>query len=327
MVTFQELINEYKRSDFSRLSVGNFQKLKNVSEKKEVKMIMDIEKRLLEQSEGLARNDKDLFSLTYFENKQSNITTSRQEIKENCVFSIAGGYSRNILLGTIDPNTDVDLIVSLSSSKFIKASFKEIETDNRVIGAYEIPDNSMHTIFNNYDIKDLGNSYVKHRFVSPFEFDFTINLGCICSRDGYLYAPPATIYDIENKILRGVRQLSPDYHINSLLNLSFSIRAVRFALKYDMTIHNDVYSATEALFSIQRDRESIDDLELYHSLKHILNDPEPLRDDIFITLKKLGMFETEKYSNFSDFYSYVEKRFTDKKMRVNKVVVGDRLNY
>lgn len=143
-------------------------------------------------------------------------------------------------------------------------------------------------------------------------FDFTVNCACISSTDGCLYASPITIYDIENKILRPTRQALPDFNPSELLRVSIAVRAVRFALKYDMQIHDMLYTAIKSLFRLQHERETIDDAQTYHALKHLYDDPIELREEVYKTLKKLKMYETDKYDNLDDYFSHIKTNFDDK---------------
>jgi hypothetical protein len=242
-------------------------------------------------------------------------------------YSITGGTCRNELLG-IDAKTDIDVVVQDYNCAYdaLSMSFRHRETSNTVVEVYETDDNTIHTIPKPYIrcIEGLADRHgrerlTEHVFVDPMGFDFTINCACISTTDGWLYAPPATLHDINRKVLRASCQLREDYDPSMLLKLPLLIRVIRFALKYDMHIHNDLYVALNAYFTLQRDRNAIDDKSMYHGLKHLYNDSEDLRKEFYSIFRKLNVIETEKFANFDDYFKYIKGKVDTEEYRSDRI--------
>lgn len=358
----------------------DFQKVKDVSHRKEVKEMMSMKDKVYKIYDDCVEQQKEEFgpntkttslNLIYLrrrqreKNKELELSTDdetspysyfnrlidREEIDKFSKASIVGGYVRNELFQT-DYKTDIDVVIGSSlTENFIKLLYKEEKDKYTDVSYYNFLDNTMHLINNSLTISKLDDekaenlkykyaitigesSYVNknleltHVFVNPAEFDFTVNCGNISSTDGWLYAPPVTLYDIEHKILRPTLQISPDNFLLGSLRQSTVIRAIRFTLKYDMHMHNSMYIIVKAFLQLQKERKSVDDAQMLTCLRHLYDDPKPLRDEIYSTLRSMGMYETEKYSTFDDYFNYIKNNLNNKdykkfgSCRINKIITN-----
>jgi hypothetical protein len=251
--------------------------------------------------------------------------TNNRLCEEYVLFSITGGRCRNILLN-YDVNTDIDIAChSVLVYDILSTAFKRVPSRNTRIPVYEILDNTMHAIPDSYTVRyEDDEERIKHVFIDPLRFDFTINCACISTRDGWMYAPIATLHDIQHKTLRATCQLLDEYSPVMLFDLCTLIRALRFTLKYDLVMHNEIYNAIKVFFTAQRDLKLADDYTMYHALKHLYDDDKSLRDEFYSILKRLKAYETENYSTFDEYFSYIEYK-KDNMPRVSNVTKGNRI--
>lgn len=218
-------------------------------------------------------------------------------------FSITGGYCRNHMLG-VQTETDIDIVTSNIEDNCMEFSkyFKEIK-GNVIVRTYQLPDNTMHLLSQDFSMCIDG---FYHIFIHPLAFDFTINLGCISMVDGNLYAPPITTFDIKNKILRPCSIGTESHEMTSVLSLPIILRAIRFALKFDMRMHISLLHAMNILFTLQNEVDSTDDVSIYHVLKHINEDSPSFKEKYYSALRSLKFISTDKYSTFDDYFKYIE---------------------
>lgn len=276
-------------------SLYKYIKIKNLSDNKEIKYLQSI---------------KDI------ETKTNN---NKKFVEETFKISVTGGFTRNLMLNFNDPNTDIDMVYNYQNTcdcfdKYFKKGEK-----HATVKEYIYKKTKIHLIRKPYTVFKSNSSLVQHVFVDPLFFDFTINLGCISLTDNNLYAPPTTLTDIQNRIVRTTLQLS-EKNILFLLNQSLALRGIRFAIKYDMSIHDYLYKAIKLLFQIQRDYKTIDDLTNYYTLKHIITEPEPLKQEIYSVIKKLKMYEIENFPNLDSYFNYVKNRVETENCRKNYVL-------
>lgn len=226
-----------------------------------------------------------------------------------CSFSITGGYCRNHLLG-VETITDIDVVTNSPDEicQALSRQFFQVPNRNRIVKTYTVPDNTLQVL--PYGHIHIENG-VGHVGVEPSRFDFTVNLACISAVNGCLYAPPVTMFDIKNKILRPCTQpySLECYGPANVMILSVILRAIRFSLKYDMAIHESILRAMDILFTIQNETRQVDDVNLYHCLKGLRNDSPELRERFYNTLRALRFIETNQHDTFDDYFRHVEARF------------------
>lgn len=244
----------------------------------------------------------------------------------DCIqLSITGGYVRNFLLSS-NAKTDIDVVINNHLvPQFIAFLYKLKSNITEKVLEYDFCDNTMHLLPYVYTYVHIVDDQA-HIMVDPAVFDFTINCACISSINGHVYAPAATIHDIEHGIIRSTAQIIRGLDITHVIRISLAIRAIRFALKYNMKIHDMLYKAIKLLFFLQNERNTIDDYQIYHAIKHLYDDPEDLREEIFSTLKWLNMFETRQFANFDEYFNYIKNRY-EQNPREGRLISGIDFSY
>jgi hypothetical protein len=217
-------------------------------------------------------------------------------------FSIVGGYSRNHMLN-VQTITDVDVVTNSVPEvcNALSKVYRRLDTTT-VVNTYQMPDNTLHLLSNSYH--RIGPEFEGRIFIDPVTFDFTVNLGSISAYDGHLYAPPVTLFDIKNKILRPSIQPT-DYLSYQIMNLSVLLRAIRFSVKYDMTVHSSILCAIDIFFAVTERTKTVDDATLYHTLKHLLDETQEVRTKFFAVLRSLNFIDTDRYNNFDDYFKFI----------------------
>lgn len=332
------------------VSTNDYVDLGDYSDKKEVKMIKSFNDKIKEiellnrdsieneqhkrldilKAKGIDREVLDIFIDNYCYTQQENYyinASSLNSLKEN-IYSITGGYCRNIMFDTEDAKTDIDILCYDNyfhgGLDFFYTSSKDKRTGKIT---YDIPNNTLHVLnfrsvaynpikkqmYDAFTLDDDKKDF--HLFIYPKEFDFTINLGCISSLDGHLYAPPITMHDIKNKILRPTSLMfdnngdgMPMDALMDGLDIKKVIRGIRFMVKYDMSLHNSFFKGIKLLFSLCKELKTNDYSPIFYTLKHVVDEPVSIKDEIFSHLKYLGMYEVDKFLNINDFFSYVKER-------------------
>ena len=326
--------------DDRKLCLYKAYEIGDASHKREVKEIMSIKSRLQDILMPLAEKFKDA---TYNKDKKldkvkipiEDILLACNKEKRSCYeyfrssytlsnldyihLSIAGGYVRNYLLG-FNVKTDIDVITDNRLAEQLISFLYELRSDiTENVLEYDFCNNTMHLL------SSISTS-VAHLMIDPVAFDFTINCACISANNGLIYAPAATIHDLEHRIIRPTAQVAESKNITHSIKISLAIRAVRFALKYDMKIHDMLYKGIKLLFFLQNERNTVDDYQMYHALKHLYDDPKDLREEVFSTLKWLGMFETNQFASFDEYFNYIKNRY-EQDPRAGRLISGIDFSY
>lgn len=117
--------------------------------------------------------------------------------------------------------------------------------------------------------------------------DFTMNAIAECDETGNIIDPHGGILDLRQKLLRAVGNAEDRFNEDSLRIL----RAIRFSITKDLTIHTDIWQAFEkidprklASVSTDRKREELNKMFAADSLKslRLIGElPDELQDAIF----------------------------------------------
>jgi hypothetical protein len=215
--------------------------------------------------------------------------------------SIAGGYCRNFMLG-VQTVTDIDIVTNDFAlyKRHLLTDYSNTSDATSVV-KFQLPNNTLHLTNGFAHEYDYGGIF--QTFVDPYRFDFTINLGCLSLMDGKLYAPPITLYDIKHRILRLSNTVE-----RTAVDTALLLRAIRFALKYNLRVHSSIINAINMLIFIQDKLGSSDDMATYHSIKHMNDETQELRDSFFSALKYLRYKDTAAFSSFENYFGYIKGR-------------------
>jgi len=225
--------------------------------------------------------------------------------KRSVAHSIAGGYCRNILAG-LSEHTDLDIVpYNLRTMQELLQENLEVISEENFQDKYKILDNEAHFAHGAITEEVDG---VLHVVASPHTFDFTVNLASISCVDGCMYAPPATLYDIKNRIIRPCKCIDELYELENIIDLPIALRAIRFALKYNMKIYKPFMGSIIMLFALQNYIQKTDDKALYYFLKRMQRETSDLRTRVYNALREMNFIDTDKYSSFDDYMKYIQHR-------------------
>jgi len=244
--------------------------------------------------------------------------------KEEVSFGVAGGFCRNYMLNS-EENTDIDIItddVPYLENVFLKY-FDTCTSKDHIITKFlnpqfKILDNTMHFA---YGIFTSFIDEVNYVFPSPEFFDFTINLGAISIKDGYLYAPPITIFDIKHKIIRPCILAFEEEESYRSVSLGLSLRAIRFALKYKMKIHEVALKSMHVLFSLQNYTGNVNDRTLYYYLSKIMKETQEFKKEYYNALRSLSFIDTDKYSTFESYFKNITSKIKKDEFRTFDYII------
>lgn len=209
-----------------------------------------------------------------------------------------GGCVRDTFLGM--PSKDIDYAVEASSfdqmrQEMIDKGFNIfLETPQFLTIRAKYPNSKMVADFV-LCRKESGSTDSRHPdLVEPGTIfddlqrrDFTMNAIAECDETGNIIDPHGGILDLRQKLLRAVGNAEDRFNEDSLRIL----RAIRFSITKDLTIHTDIWQAFEkidprklASVSTDRKREELNKMFAADSLKslRLIGElPDELQDAIF----------------------------------------------
>lgn len=150
-------------------------------------------------------------------------------VEQGSHWSFAGGFARDLYLGTSWNDYDICILnLHLVKENLQKMGLLEIGRQERD----EIP----HDYY--VDPYDFSRKKYPIHWIqadnpwafAPVHFDFSINQICLKS-DGLFYAPTYAWKDLDKRIIRKVA---------CRMSGNLALRAIRFAAKYDYSIHSDL---------------------------------------------------------------------------------------